>query len=102
MPQTSVRKSPSRGIRVKDPDLYDVILLNDDFTTMDFVVDLLRFVFYKSVAEAEAIMLAVHHHGEGVAGTYTLDIAQSKVQKAMVMARNEGFPLRLKITQRIY
>lgn len=102
MPQTAVRKSPLHSFRVKEPDLYDVILLNDDFTTMDFVVDLLRFVFYKTAAEAEAIMLAIHHNGEGVAGTYTYDIAQSKVQKAIVMARNEGFPLRLKITQRIY
>lgn len=82
---------------IKYPDMYDVVLLNDDFTTMDFVVDVLIDIFYHSIDEAERIMMNVHQHGMGIAGTYTLDIAKSKSHKATEWARNEGFPLRLKI-----
>ena len=91
----------NRGTGVKDrsfePELYDVILLNDDFTTMEFVVDMLRTIFFMPIAKAEKVMLDVHKKGKGVAGTYDLDTAQSKQHKAERMARNEGFPLRLLI-----
>ena len=86
-------------IRVKDPDMYDVAMLNDDFTTMEFVVIVLRQVFYHTEAEAERLMLDIHHKGQCIVGTYTLDIAQSKVSKATQMARGAGFPLRLKLMQ---
>lgn len=84
---------------VKEPDLYDVIMLNDDFTSTDFVVKVLRQVFFHSEAESETLMLHIHQNGMGVAGTFTFDIAQSKVNKTTELAREEGFPLRLKIQQ---
>ena len=70
-------------------------IYNDDFTTMEFVVKVLRVVFFKSQADAEALMLQVHHSDKAVVGIYSYDIAVSKVNKATQMARDEGFPLRL-------
>ena len=81
-------------IKVKEPLQYQVVMHNDDFTTMDFVVDVLKSVFGKEPAEAMALMLAIHHVGKAVVGLYTYDIAASKAEKAMQLARNEGFPLR--------
>ena len=72
-----------------------VIIHNDDFTTMEFVVNVLTTVFYKSHPEAETLMLAVHKAGSAVVGIYSYDIAKSKINKATTMARNEGYPLRL-------
>ncbi len=79
--------------------MYNVVLHNDDFTTMEFVVKILMTIFRKSEAEAQTLMLMVHKEGRAVAGTYSLDIAPSKVQKATAMARMENFPLRLTIEQ---
>ena len=62
---------------------------------MDFVVNILTSVFFKSKAEAEALMLQVHHNGKAVVGIYSYDVAVSKVQKATNMARDNNFPLRL-------
>lgn len=84
---------------IREPRKYKVIIYNDDFTTMDFVVKVLTTVFFKSQAEAEQLMLTVHRSGEAVAGVYSLDIATSKVRKATAMARQEGFPLRLTIKE---
>lgn len=80
-----------------EPQRFKVLLHNDDFTTMEFVVRVLVTVFFKSQAEAETLMMAVHQKGQAVAGIYARDIAQSKVQKATRMARAENFPLRLTI-----
>ncbi len=74
---------------------YKVTIHNDDFTPMDFVVKVLTQVFFKQPAEAEQLMLQVHHSDKAVVGIYTYDIAVSKVRKATMMARKEGFPLRL-------
>lgn len=93
--QTGVKER--QRTRLREPKQYKVILHNDDFTTMEFVVMVLAVVFHKNEADAERIMLDVHHHGQGVAGIYTYDIAQTKVLKATQMARGEGFPLRLSI-----
>ena len=80
---------------LKEPKRYKVIIHNDDFTTMDFVVMILTQVFFKSEEEATALMLQVHHSDKAVVGIYTYDIAVSKVRKATMMARKEGSPLRL-------
>lgn len=82
-------------VDLKEPKRYKVTIYNDDFTTMEFVVKILVEVFYKSEAEAEVLMLKVHHSDKAVVGIYTYDIAVSKVKRATMMARNEGFPLRL-------
>ena len=78
-----------------EPRRWKVTIYNDDFTTMEFVVKILRVVFFKSEAEAEALMLKVHHSDKAVVGIYSYDIAVSKVDKATQMAKQEGFPLRL-------
>lgn len=82
---------------LREPRRFKVIIFNDDFTTMEFVVLVLTSVFFKSSEEAEALMLAVHHSGSAVVGVFTYDVACSKVQKATRMAREKGFPLRLAV-----
>lgn len=82
---------------LKEPQRYKVIIYNDDFTTMDFVVLVLKQVFFKSEEEANALMLKVHHSDKAVVGIYTYDIAVSKARKATAMAREQGFPLRLTV-----
>lgn len=79
---------------VKEPDEYRVILLNDDFTTMEFVVAVLMSVFHKAIVEATKIMFDVHKKGRGVVGVYSYDIATTKIQRVHTMARENGFPLR--------
>ena len=82
---------------LREPRRYKVTIYNDDFTTMEFVVKILTQVFFKSEAEAEALMLKVHHSDKAVVGVYSYDEATSKVRKATTMAREEGFPLRLTV-----
>lgn len=82
---------------LKEPKRYKVTIYNDDFTTMEFVVKILVEVFYKSEAEAEVLMLKVHHSDKAVVGIYSYDVATSKVRKATNMAREAGFPLRLTV-----
>ena len=91
--QSSIRERQRTDLR--EPRRYKVTIYNDDFTTMEFVVKILRVVFFKSQADAEALMLQVHHSDKAVVGLYSYDIAVSKVNKATQMAREEGFPLRL-------
>ena len=91
--QSSVRERQRTDLR--EPRRYKVIIHNDDFTTMDFVVMVLMTVFHKSQTEAEQLMLQVHHSDQAVVGIYSYDVAQSKIQRATMMAREEGFPLRL-------
>lgn len=79
--------------RVKKPPLYKVLLHNDDFTTMEFVVYVLKSVFHKSEQNAVRIMLAVHQQGLGVAGVYTHEIAESKVNNASQLAKAHDYPL---------
>ncbi|GEM84938.1 ATP-dependent Clp protease adapter ClpS [Meiothermus hypogaeus] len=77
----------------RTPNLYKVLLLNDDYTPMDFVVEVLMRFFRKSEAEAIRIMLQVHHAGVGVAGVYPFEIAETKVNQVMGAASAEGHPL---------
>jgi len=79
--------------QVKKPPLYKVLLHNDDYTTMEFVVYILQTVFHKAETDAVRIMLAVHQQGVGVAGVYTYEIAEVKVDKVTELARANEFPL---------
>lgn len=79
--------------KLKKPPLYKVLLHNDDYTTMDFVVLVLRAVFRRSENDAIRIMLQVHNQGVGVAGVYTYEVAEAKVSKAVNLAREHEFPL---------
>ncbi len=78
--------------KVKKPSLYKVLLHNDDYTPMDFVVLVLQSVFHKEESEAVAIMYAVHKQGIGVAGVYTYEIAESKVEKVAKLAKEHDYP----------
>lgn len=79
--------------RLEKPPLFKVVLHNDDFTTMEFVVFVLRTVFHRETAEAFEIMMKVHTEGIGVAGVYTYEVAQMKAEKAMNLARAQEYPL---------
>jgi ATP-dependent Clp protease adaptor protein ClpS len=78
----------------------DVVLLNDDYTTMDFVVSILETIFGHSPAQATAIMLNVHKKGRGLAGSYSRDIAEAKVSKVHALAQAAGYPLKAIIEER--
>jgi ATP-dependent Clp protease adaptor protein ClpS len=80
--------------KLKEPEDFRVILLNDDYTTMDFVVEILRLVFHKDKTEARRIMLDVHKKGQGMVGMYPWDIAQTKVNQVHALAREHEFPLK--------
>ncbi len=79
---------------VTSPSLYKVFLLNDDYTTMDFVTLILEKVFHKSPMEATRIMLHVHKNGKGLAGIFTREIAETKVASVDEQSRENGFPLK--------
>lgn len=83
--------------RITEPPLYRVLLLNDDYTTMEFVVDILMTIFQKSLDEATTIMLNVHKKGAGICGVYPLEIAETKVEIVHAMAKENGYPLRCAI-----
>jgi ATP-dependent Clp protease adaptor protein ClpS len=78
----------------KEPTEYHVILLNDDYTTMEFVVAVLEQIFQKGPAEAYRIMMQVHVNGRGLAGVYTWEVAETKVDVVTSMAKEAGFPLK--------
>jgi ATP-dependent Clp protease adaptor protein ClpS len=80
--------------KLKEPEDFRVILLNDHFTTMDFVVEVLITIFHKNQLEAERIMLDVHQKGRGIVGHYSWDIAQTKANQVHALARQHDFPLR--------
>ena len=95
MPQEQSATRMRERTDLREPRRYKVTIYNDDFTTMEFVVKILKVVFFKSETEAQALMLQVHHSDKAVVGIYSYDIAVSKVNKATQMARNAGYPLRL-------
>ena len=103
MPSPDSQKAPDAGsntstktrthLKLSPPVLWKVILHNDDYTTQEFVVWVLRSVFRKEEAEATQIMLDVHRQGKGVAGIYPYDIADTKAAQVKVMAESKEFPL---------
>jgi ATP-dependent Clp protease adaptor protein ClpS len=79
---------------IAEPPMYRVLLHNDDYTTMQFVVELLMVVFNKSMEEAIRIMLHVHQSGIGICGVYSFEVAETKVETVHGLARERGFPLK--------
>ncbi len=90
---TSLKSREETRDQVKEPDMFKVVLHNDDYTTMDFVVEILMGVFHKSAPEATAIMLDVHRKGRGIVGVYTFDIATTKANIVRKIAKERQFPL---------
>jgi ATP-dependent Clp protease adaptor protein ClpS len=78
----------------REPSLYKVVLLNDDYTTMEFVMQVLESVFQKSPSEAYQIMMQVHVNGRGIAGVYPWEVAETKAETVISLARQAGFPLK--------
>ena len=99
MAQEDIQKQGRPVLRTapKEPRKYNVIILNDDFTIFEFVIMVVMTVFGKTEAEACNIAETTHVHQKATVGSYTLDIAKSKVAKATAIARAEGFPLRFEI-----
>ena len=94
------RKYGVRGrskVKFKEPSMYNVIMLNDDFTPMDFVVEMLRTYFDKSEAEATDLMLQVHHGKRAVIGKYPYDVATTKSFRVIQEARAKGYPFRVEV-----
>ena len=87
------------SIKIKEPKQYLVVMHNDDFTTMDFVVEILVDIFHKEETNAQAIMLDVHKKGRAVVGKYPYDIAVTRVSAAIERARAEGFPFRMTVEE---
>lgn len=82
-------------VRIRIPRQYQVLIYNDDFTPMDFVVEVLKQIFHKNEEEAVALMLSIHKGSHAVAGVYPRDIAQTKAAEAVQWAREEGYPLKV-------
>lgn len=87
--QTVIERAP----KIKKPKMWKVVLHNDDYTTMEFVVWVLQTVFQKTQEEALSLMLAIHHTGRGVAGVFTRDVAETKASHVMELAEANGMPL---------
>ena len=85
--------------KTRTPKMYRVVLLNDDYTTMEFVVTVLEGVFQKSPAEAFRLMMQVHTQGRAACGTYTYEVAETKVDTVRDLAKREGFPLQASLEE---
>lgn len=94
-PGTGAGVKSRERVLIEEPRQYKVIFHNDDFTTMEFVTDVLRRVFNKPADEAVTLMMRVHQEGQAVVGIYSYDVAMTKASQATSMARNEGFPLKI-------
>ena len=81
-------------VKVQKPRMYKVLMHNDDYTTMEFVIHVLRKYFHKSSQESQAIMLKIHTEGVGICGLYTFEVAESKAKKVTKYAKAQGHPLK--------
>ena len=101
VPRKSTKKQNETDVievvKFELPPKYKVILLNDNVTTFDFVIEILMSVFHKSSQEAEQITMNVHNNGSGIAGIYSYDIAQTKINQVKKQATEQNFPLQLKM-----
>ena len=86
-------------VKKQDPTLFKVVLLNDNYTSMEFVVHVLETVFLKSPAGAHRIMMQVHQNGQGVAGIYPWEVAETKAEKVSALASEAGYPLRATVEE---
>lgn len=98
-PQTDEQVGSQTRDQTREPPMYRVLLHNDDYTTMEFVVEILMYVFNKSPESAAKIMMNVHQKGVGVCGVYTYEVAETKVNAVHNLASESGFPLRCSMEQ---
>ncbi|MEA3491561.1 MAG: ATP-dependent Clp protease adaptor ClpS [Campylobacterota bacterium] len=88
-----INESAEVSLEIQEPDMYQVLLHNDDYTSMDFVVEILMKVFHKNIQDAETIMIMIHEKGSAICGLYSYEIAQTKAQQVKKLARQNEFPL---------
>ena len=88
-----IKEEVDYELMLDEPSMYRVLLHNDDYTTMDFVVMVLKKIFHKTQEQSEQIMLDVHKKGKGICGVYTFEIAQTKVEQVKMLAKQNQFPL---------
>ena len=88
-----------RKQETKTPKMYSVVMLNDDYTTMEFVISILEGVFGKNPAEAFRLMMQVHTQGRAICGTYTHEVAETKADTIRALAAREGFPLQASVEE---
>lgn len=93
------QNSPDAEIKIDEPKLYNVLLLNDDYTTMEFVVEIIITIFRKTPSEATKIMMDVHNKGKGLVGTYSYDVAITKTRQVELKAKENEFPLKTTIEE---
>ena len=94
---TDIETLTKEKIKLEEPGLYDVIFLNDNITTQEFVIRVLKQIFNKSQEQAEAIMKKIHDSGQGVVGSYVHELAEQKGIETTLLARQEGMPLQVKV-----
>ena len=89
----NIKESTETSLETKEPEMFRVLLHNDDYTSMDFVVEILMKIFHKNLQEAEYIMIQIHQKGKAICGVYSFEIAQTKVAQVRQLAKQNEFPL---------
>jgi ATP-dependent Clp protease adaptor protein ClpS len=97
MTDTAIKTLTQEKIKIEEPSKYDVLFLNDDITTVEFVIRVLKQIFNKSQDDAVKITQLIHEKGSGVVGTYLHEIAEQKGIETTLLAREEGYPLQVKV-----
>jgi ATP-dependent Clp protease adaptor protein ClpS len=97
MTMADIQTLTKEKIKLDEPGMYNVIFLNDNITTMEFVVKLLKQIFNKTPEQAQNITMRIHKDGQGVVGSYTHEVAEQKGIEATLAARQENFPLQIKV-----
>jgi ATP-dependent Clp protease adaptor protein ClpS len=94
---TDVQTLTKEKIKLDEPGLYDVIFLNDNITTQEFVIRVLKQIFNKTQEQADTIMKKIHNDGQGIVGSYVHEVAEQKGIETTLLARQEGMPLQIKV-----
>ena len=97
MTDTAIKTLTQEKIKIEEPSKYDVIFLNDEVTTFEFVVKVLTQIFNKTTDQAIALTKQIHEQGKGIVGTYIYEIAEQKGIETTLLAREEGYPLQVKV-----
>ena len=97
MADLGIKTEPKEKLKLKEPEKYDVVFLNDDVTPMEFVIKVLMQIFHKTSDQANKITMHIHEKGKGIVGTYLYEIAEQKGIETTVLARDEGYPLQVKV-----
>ena len=101
MADLGVKTATKEKLELKEPDKYDVLFLNDEVTTVEFVTKVLINIFHKTKEQAQSITQHIHEKGKGIVGTYLYEIAEQKGIETTVLARDEGYPLQVKVQKHV-